>query len=410
MCLYPQYIRNPKYKINAKNGGNVPPVRDVRTLKIPITCGRCSECREQKASGWMTRIIEEVRHDDQGTFVTFTFTDESILELKQWVLEKKNAYAEGYDLENEIAKRAVELWRERWRKETGKSPKHWLITELGHKNTERIHIHGIVWSQENKRVRDERLQRLWQYGRNNYYGRYMNERTGAYITKYMNKTDLMHPNYTPVILTSPGIGAEYTRTDRAELHRFRGRDTRNYYIHRNGFKGTLPTYYKHKIYTDSEREMLWIYSMDKNIAWVKGDKIENINTDLGRDIYQASLDYHRAHDMMLGYAGRKRSEQEQRYENEKRNILMRKRECKLKNVNYEYIPNTQRKSDTSENRLYYDSIVRSERETTKRHHDLENELHESRTREHRKRFEGTSYIARICAEATAESDSGECPF
>ena len=41
--------------------------------------------------------------------------------------------------------KAIRLCLERIRKHTGKSVKHWFITELGHNGTERIHLHGIVW-------------------------------------------------------------------------------------------------------------------------------------------------------------------------------------------------------------------------------------------------------------------------
>ena len=40
---------------------------------------------------------------------------------------------------------------ERVRKLTGKSVKHWFITELGHEKTERLHLHGIVWGWGNGR-------------------------------------------------------------------------------------------------------------------------------------------------------------------------------------------------------------------------------------------------------------------
>ena len=45
---------------------------------------------------------------------------------------------------NEIATKAIRLCLERIRKQTGKSIKHWFITELGHEKTERLHLHGIV--------------------------------------------------------------------------------------------------------------------------------------------------------------------------------------------------------------------------------------------------------------------------
>ena len=41
-----------------------------------------------------------------------------------------------------------------------KSVKHWLVTELGGKFTERIHLHGIIFTNED----DKTIQNLWKYG------------------------------------------------------------------------------------------------------------------------------------------------------------------------------------------------------------------------------------------------------
>ena len=35
MCLYPRLIKNRKYIANKKNGGNIPPVSDLRVLMVP---------------------------------------------------------------------------------------------------------------------------------------------------------------------------------------------------------------------------------------------------------------------------------------------------------------------------------------------------------------------------------------
>ena len=44
------------------------------------------------------------------------------------------------DNDNEIATKAIRLTLERIRKKTGKSIKHWFITEKGHEETERLHL------------------------------------------------------------------------------------------------------------------------------------------------------------------------------------------------------------------------------------------------------------------------------
>ena len=76
-----------------------------------------------------------------------------------------------YELDNDIAKKAVRRFLDRWRKNHGHSPKHWLITELGNGRYEHMHIHGLIET-DNK----ERITENWRYGFA-HIGKYVNERT-----------------------------------------------------------------------------------------------------------------------------------------------------------------------------------------------------------------------------------------
>ena len=81
-------------------------------------------------------MSEESRQTPNAYFLTLTIDDKSYKQLKQ-----------KYNLknDNDIATKAIRLCLERVRKQTGKSVKHWFITEMGHEKTERLHLHGIVW-------------------------------------------------------------------------------------------------------------------------------------------------------------------------------------------------------------------------------------------------------------------------
>ena len=151
MCLYPKLILNRKYLPNKKNGGIPPKCPDERLRYVTAACGKCYECRKRKARGWLVRMEEELRHNPNAIFVTLTLED-------KWYknIEKK------YNIkgENNVATQAMRLWLERVRKITKKSIKHWCITELGGNNTERIHIHGILWGIELKSL----IQDTWKYG------------------------------------------------------------------------------------------------------------------------------------------------------------------------------------------------------------------------------------------------------
>ena len=199
MCLYPRLIDNPKYRANKKNGGNVPKLKDARVKLVPVGCGKCIECRKKKASEWRVRLMEEIKGDNTGVyFVTLTFNNES------WIKLAEGIKLEGYELDNEIAKKGIQMFTDRWKKEFKKRPKRWFVTELGQNNTERIHIHGMIWTDQSPGI----ITKKWKYG-HTYIGEYVNEKTVSYIVKYLHKTDMKHKEYVPKIFTSPGIGSKY---------------------------------------------------------------------------------------------------------------------------------------------------------------------------------------------------------
>lgn len=192
MCLYTTYILNPKYKPNKKNGGKPPVLKDERVKWIPVGCGNCIECRKKKQREWKVRIQEECRHDKTGQFVTMTFSEEA--------LEKAQIQANSIEA-NEVATKAIRMFLERWRKKYKKSVKHWLIVELGHVNTERIHIHGILWTEKTR----EEIEERWQNG-NVIVGYSMGDRCINYVVKYVTKQDKDHPGFIGKIHVSPGLG------------------------------------------------------------------------------------------------------------------------------------------------------------------------------------------------------------
>ena len=92
MCLYPKLINNPKYRKTIKNGGKIPECKDERVKLIPVGCGKCIECRNQKKRNWQIRLHEEIKNDNTGVFVTLTFSCEELEKLtKETNLEECNA-------------------------------------------------------------------------------------------------------------------------------------------------------------------------------------------------------------------------------------------------------------------------------------------------------------------------------
>jgi len=312
MCLYPKLIKNRKYISNKKNGGIIPPITDIRVVMVPVGCGKCMECKKQKARNWQVRLQEEIRHNTNGKFVTLTFSNESIKELT-----KEIKGIQGYDLDNEIATLATRRFLERWRKKYKKSVKHWLVTELGGNGTENIHMHGIIWTNESSKT----IEKIWKYGYtwvgDNNNGGYVSEKTINYVVKYVNKTDQKHKEYNSKILTSAGIGKNYiTRLD-AKLNKYKEENTKETYTTKQGVKLALPIYYRNQIYTEEEKEKLWLIKLDKEIRYVCGEKVD---ISKGEEDYYKKLEYYRKKNKTLGYGDDSKNWQLKRYENERRNL------------------------------------------------------------------------------------------
>jgi len=315
MCLYPKIILNRKYTANKKNGGIIPECKDERTKYVPIGCTKCMECRKQKARQWQVRLQEEIRVTKHGQFVTLTISTKELLKLNTEITG-----ITGYERENEIITLAVRRFLERWRKEYGTSVKHWLVTELGHGTTEHIHVHGIIWTDKK-----EEINRIWKYGYT-WIGSYVNERTVNYIQKYVSKQDLAHKEYRPKILTSAGIGGNYINRVDAGLNKYKiNGETKETYTTRQGIKINLPIYYRNKIYTEEQRELLWIEKLDKQERWVNGIKID---ISKGDERYYKVLTEAREKNERLGYGDDKINWERKKYELQRRNLIFEQRRDK----------------------------------------------------------------------------------
>ncbi|AXH74850.1 MAG: replication initiator protein [Microviridae sp.] len=303
MCLYSKLARNKKYEPNKKNGGRVPAVTHPGTMYVAYGCGECMECRKQKAREWQVRMQEDIKTNTNAKLVTLTFSNESISEI---IRKVKNPKIKGYLLDNWIATYAVRHFVERWRKKHKKSVRHWLITELGHQatldqpiTTEHIHMHGLIWTDEPY----AEIREKWNYGyiwpRPEVENRtYVNAKTINYNIKYVHKQDLEHPGYKPIILTSPGIGANYVDNYNVRRNRFNWDTTEEYYITDTGHKIAMPTYWRNKIYNDDEREWLWIKKLEKQERYVGGEKVD---ISRGYEGYFRLLKWYRQRNQEMGY-------------------------------------------------------------------------------------------------------------
>lgn len=306
---------------------------DQRAKYVPIGCQRCIECTKQKANGWRIRLLEHIKTNTNGKFVTLTFSNQEYADLFSDLEPSQQTY--DYQMENAIATLAIRRFLERHRKQYKQPLQHWLVTELGHNGTENIHVHGIIWTNHTM----DTIEKLWQYG-HVWKGKkalvkigkhitsktinYVNERTIGYITKYVTKIDAQHKTYTPKILTSPAIGKTYATSYNAKSNTFQQipHSTDETYRTRTGHKMALPIYYRNKLYTDHQREKLWMERLDKDERWICGEHIKNYSTST--DTYQKLLQWHQKRNQQLGY-GMLITWEQQHYERTRRRMLAKKR-------------------------------------------------------------------------------------
>lgn len=284
MCTNKKLIKNKKYSMNKKNGGIIPPLRDPRQAQVYVPCGKCYICKKKKAREWKLRITEDIKVNKKCKIVTLTFNTKSLRELA-----KDCKGLQGYELDNGICKIAVKRFRERWRKKYGRSIRHWLITELGHGKTEHVHMHGIVWEDDRYKLEDtliNEVEKIWQYGfvgkgkydyKTGLYENYVNAKTANYFTKYVNKKDEAHPNYTQIILTSAGIGASYLKSEKAKDNVYKEDKTNQLYYEDNGKVLPLPEYFRRKLYTEEEREALTTFNLNSGKEYIEGKEYKNIS-------------------------------------------------------------------------------------------------------------------------------------
>lgn len=304
MCLYPILIKNPKYLPNKKNGFCPPKIKDERVKYVPIGCGKCFECRRQKAGGWKVRLEREMRLNPlKAYFVTLTFNDQSLQELEA-TMQKGEEKKDGGQ-QSACAIVAMKRWRERYRKKYKKSIRHWMVTERGQTATHRLHLHGIIWTEHDIKE----VMESWQYGFT-YTGLYCNLKTVNYVVKYVLKVDHENLDFQGRILASPGIGDwGFAHDPDGGNCQYRGRKTEERYRRQNGSWTGLPIYLRNKIYNEKQREALWLFRLDRQERWVNGCKFE-VRTRKGQWTYYQALQYWQKQNEQMGFGKRDPKERE----------------------------------------------------------------------------------------------------
>ncbi|MCD7872768.1 MAG: hypothetical protein LUG21_05650 [Clostridiales bacterium] len=286
-CLHPICIPKKEYPFNKYTFDILTDEDQVMYTRL-VPCGHCIECLRTKSKNWRIRLFEEYKSCSDAKFVTLTFSPESYEKLKQDVLNSPNVINRrlydksgsepkylgivphlcvksrkfslkheyeykpliGKYLNQQIARLAIRRFLERYRKQYGVSLRHWLITDYGHRGTERLHLHGIVFNARCTTVRSRRtlikfeeFTKIWSYG-HTWLG-WCTDRSINYITNYIAKIQ------ESKVFVSPGLGKSFITEQVVRFYK----ETLSPWIHTQYMCGKhlLPRYYMIKLYKWYER-------------------------------------------------------------------------------------------------------------------------------------------------------------
>ena len=143
------------------------------------------------------------------------------------------------------------------------------------------------------------------------------------MVKYVLKTDPKHNEFMPKIYCSNGIGSGYWLRKDAKRNAYRSRGfTYELYKLKDGREVALPIYYRNNIYSEDERELLWLEKLDREVRYVLGIEVDISN---GEEVYYKVLEDAQRKNKRLGYGDDTKNFEQEMYERQRRNFLYKER-------------------------------------------------------------------------------------
>lgn len=210
-----------------------------------VPCGKCNFCLARRRADWTFRLIQEEKISRSGYFLTLTYSDEKLLEPSSGRISDAGL--------PQLVKRDVQLFTKRLRKAAHAVSdyplRYYTVGEYGTR-TQRPHYHSIMFNVPPPVARQ--LSDIWGHGQTMVGD--VNPASIHYVTKYVINRTTDYPGREPpfsLMSNRPGLGINYLTTH-TQWHREAMRN----YTHINGKIGSIPRYYKNRLFTPSERKLL----------------------------------------------------------------------------------------------------------------------------------------------------------
>lgn len=271
MCWSPISIR-----VKGPVNGPLPHPDEARFVSVP--CGKCPACRQRRASQWSFRLQQELKVSISSLFLTLTYepayapvSDNGFL-----TLSKRHVQSFFKRLRNENCTCAYSAYRKGTLKRKkaksvfskikvgNQTPKctcpkirYYAVGEYG-TNTGRPHYHIILFN-----AQLSACAKAWHLGQ--IHQGTVTRNSIGYTLKYISK-DAIHPDRYNTFddripqfsLMSKGLGKSYLKSRQIQFHRA-DLYKRLYVRHTEGFKVSIPRYYKERIYTEIELKQIALY-------------------------------------------------------------------------------------------------------------------------------------------------------
>lgn len=218
-------------------------------------CGKCYTCLRRRISGWSFRLLKEMQRSDSAFFLTLTYDTEyvPINENGRMTLDKTD----------------VQKYIKRLRKlHEGNPIKYYFVGEYG-KQKKRPHYHAIIFN-----AKAEHLEKAWQIKGKPLGLVHLGQVTEAsigYTLKYLCKQQNAYKNKAKEFsLMSKGLGTNYLTKQMINWHKD-DLINRMYVPLMDGKKIAMPRYYKEKIYSELEREIISAYMQEVSQQHVENE-------------------------------------------------------------------------------------------------------------------------------------------
>lgn len=229
---------------------------------IGVPCGRCYACLSNRRAEWSFRCSIENRRSKASWFVTLTYEDSNT--------------------DGNVYKRDLQLFFKRFRKELGKRVpgcklSYYFVSEYGPK-TFRPHYHGLMFFNRYVSEYDFMfcLSVAWDLGF--FSVGPVSDADIHYCTGYVMAKDESPSGLNPtfcLMSRKPAIGSNYL--DGSYLH-----NVDNAYVVKDGFRLRMPRYYKSKIYSKAQLDLM------------KRREIERLSMDPPKDYTPENLSFYRS--------------------------------------------------------------------------------------------------------------------